>query len=302
MTTTFQFKQSLASLSSLEPAHALFHHCTNTDGFAAKIYWNTLLERQHDLNALDYLCFTRDNNNNTRLIGLLNIFFFSNAPEICILVDPNFRHQGIFKKFLQIALMKLKNYVVSEYMLIINEKFEKFLDYAKHHQGKFDHREVEMRPTLTISQYYNNLNNKAPLKKLIINQASIDNLDILADIHVQSFENPTFKAMKERFTVTLREPHRKAYLAQNEDGEIIGKLHAREDFNRIVIHDVGIAKAFRRKGYGRALMLTWMEHYANQYTKPIAVEVLGDNVAALELYKSCGFELTNAYQFWRFAL
>jgi len=287
--TALRFTQSFASLDSLAPVHTLFHRCEQADGFAAKIYWNTLHERQKELNALDYLCFSGD-----QLAGMLNIFFFTETAEICILVDPDFRHQKIFKKLLNIGLTKLKSYVVKDYMFIVNEKFEKFMTECQQRGGVFDHREVEMRPRENIAL-------DSP-KKIFLTRATEEQLDTLSDLHVQSFETPDFPTIKARFTVTLKEPHRKAYLAKNEHGEIIGKIHAREDFNRVYIHDVGIAKKFRQQGYGKALMLTWLKNYAKDYTKPIAVEVLGDNTAALRLYESCGFEYVNTYQFWRFGL
>lgn len=287
--TALTFKQSLASLPTLAPAHELYYRCERTDGYSLKVYWQTLKERQHDLNALDYVCFSGD-----KLAGMLNIFFFSDIAEICVLVDPEFRHQGIFKKLLMIGLTKLRNYIVHEYMFIVNDKFEKFAEECLKRNAVIDHKEVEMRPLSTIS--YDSK------KKITLTRATFEDLDILADLHVQSFEKPEFDAIKERFATTLKEPNRKAYLARNEQGEIVGKIHAREDFNRIVVHDVGIAKKFREQGYGKALMLTWLKDYSKEYAKPIAVEVFSDNTAALKLYENCGFEYTNKYTFYKFPL
>ncbi|HEV2613912.1 MAG TPA: GNAT family N-acetyltransferase [Gammaproteobacteria bacterium] len=287
--SALSFKQSLTSLPTLAPAHELYYRCERAGGYSPKLYWQTLRERHHDLNSLDYLCFTDD-----KLIGMLNIFFFSDIAEISVLVDPDYRHQGIFKKLLMIGLTKLRNYIVNEYMFIVNDKNEKFIEECIARKGTLDHREVEMRPRENIS-----LESE---KKITLSRATFEDLDVLADLHVQAFEKPDYDAIKDRFGMTLKEPNRKAYLARNEKGEVVGKIHAREDFNRIYVHDVGIAKKFRQQGYGKALMLTWLKEYSHEYAKPIAVEVLGDNTAALKLYDSCGFETTNRYSFYRFPL
>ncbi len=280
--TTFVFKQSLVNLPSMQPAYDLFQRCESADGFMPKIYWHTLHERQNDHNALDYLCFADD-----KLAGMMNILFFSDVAELTILVDPDFRGQKIFKKFMMIGLTKLKSYVVSHYMLISPNKCER-------PDATWDHDEVEMRAPDT-----------ATLVKptLILQRAMPEDADILAGVHIECFEKPDREAMRARFATTLLESNRKAYMAKNENGEVIGKVHAREDFNRVYVHDVGIKKAFRQQGYGKSLMLAWLNEYRQDYKdKPIAVEVLGNNTAALKLYESCGFTLTNNYHFWKFAL
>lgn len=283
------FKQSLSSLPTLAPVHELFYRCEQFDGFSPKVYWQTLKERHLDLNALDYLCYSGD-----KIAGVINIFFFSDVAEISVLVDPDFRHQGIFKKLLLIGLTKLRNYIVNEYMFIVNEKFEKFMAACEERQGILDHKEVEMRPRQNMSYKTD--------KKITLTRATFEDLDIMADLHVQSFEKPDYDTIKDRFATSLTESNRKVYIARNEKGEVVGKIHAREDFNRVYVHDVGIAKKFRQQGYGKALMLTWLKEYSGEYAKPIAVEVLGDNTAALKLYESCGFDYTNRYSFYRFQL
>lgn len=267
----------------MQPAYDLFYKCEKFDGFMPKLYWHSLHERQSDLNAFDYFCFAGD-----KLVGMLNILFFSDTAEFTALVDPDFRGQNIFKKLRQIALAKLKGYVVSEYMLISPHKT------CDREGAVYDHYEVEMRAPENFEK------SKTPLKLI---RATVGDIDVLAEIHVESFEKPGFDAIKQRFSGTLLEPNRKAYLAQNAEDQIVGKIHAREDFNRVYIHDVGIKKEFRRKGYGKALMLSWLSEYRKDYpNKPIAVEVLGDNIGALKLYEICGFALTNTYYFWRFKI
>jgi ribosomal protein S18 acetylase RimI-like enzyme len=285
--TKFSFKQGLCVLKSMQPAYELFRLCENYDKIMPKLYWHTLKERQYDHQAMDYLCFTEDNT----LVGMLNILFFSDTAEFTVLVHPDYRGQKMFKKLCQIAIAKLKNYVVSHYMLI-----SPFENPCNREGAVWDHDEVEMRPPEVLPE----LSLKNPVT---ITRASLEDIPILASIHVESFEKPDYNAMVERYNTTLREPNRRAFLARNAKGEIVGKIHAREDFNRIYIHDVGIKKEFRQQGYGKALMITWLKQHGNDYPdKPKAVEVLGNNTNALKLYEACGFILTNKYRFWKFEI
>lgn len=283
------FKQSLSVLPSMNIAYELFRRCEAFDRKMPKIYWQALRERQQDLQAFDYLCFSDD-----QLVGMLNVLFFSETAEFTVLIDPDFRGQKIAQKLVKIALIKLRNYVVSDYLLISP------YPTCTRAGGTWHHNEIEMRaPDRVFVQ-----NSQTP-QVLNLVQARVEHqadINTLASIHIEAFEKPDYQAMQARFSSSLTEPNRKAYIAYNQDQQAVAKLHVREDFNRIYIHDVGVKKAFRQRGYGKALMLTWLKNHQDTYQKPIAVEVLGDNTAALKLYESCGYTQTNMYYFFRFPL
>lgn len=287
--TVFAFRQSLITLPSLQPAYDLFQRCERHDRFATKIYWHVLHERKNDPQAFDYMCFAGE-----QLVGMLNIIFFSEAAEYSILIDPLFRGQKIAKRLLTIAFAKLKSYRVSEYLLV-----SPFSECTR--QGaQPDHQEIEMR--WDVSRGFSE---SSTLPDLSFEEVPVNEeyMRLLADIHSDCFNRPNKEEMQRRFFLVLKEPLRKAFIAKNSQGEIVGKVHAREDFNRVCLHDVGILKAFRRKGYGQALMREWLSHYAGTYgDKPIAVEVLGDNHAALALYDKCGFVRTGTHHFFRFSI
>jgi ribosomal protein S18 acetylase RimI-like enzyme len=283
------YKQSFIHLPSLQPAYDMGRRCEQADGFSQKIYWHALKERKDDHNALDYLAFDGE-----QLVGMINILFFAESVELIPLVDPAYRGQGIGKKLIIIALAKLHNYIVSHYCFICNINAAQQIAKCKIKGAIHDHDEIEMFAPKQIIATSD--------KSIIIERAQLSDIPILAKLHEQSFEKPSAEQMELRFAVTLKEPHRKAYLAKTPEGQVVGKLHVREDHHRIYIHDVGIAPEVRRQGYGKALMINWLIQFANNYTLPIAVEVLGNNTAAISLYEQCGFTLVNSYQFWKFNL
>ena len=285
--THFSFKQGLVHLPSLEPVYALFYRCQRADGYVVKNYWHILGERSRDPNAIDFLCFVDD-----QLVGVVNVFFFSESIELVVFVDPAFRRQGIAKKLLRVTFSKLRQYVVPNYSYIVPMGCPALIEKCRNEGGQYDHEEVEMIAPAVMPALL------AP--EISLRQATLADIPQLAIIHEHSFNQPDREQMEKRFAVTMLESYRKIWLAYHPDGKAIGKLHLRDDFNRIVLHDVGILPEFRQKHYGRALMLTWLRQFASQYDKPIAVEVLGDNTAALRFYERCGFTLTQQYQFWKF--
>lgn len=49
------------------------------------------------------------------------------------------------------------------------------------------------------------------------------------------------------------------------------------------------AKAFQRKGYGRALLMAGFSHLAERGIRRVLLDVAEDNIAAVTLYKNLGF-------------
>jgi len=80
------------------------------------------------------------------------------------------------------------------------------------------------------------------------------------------------------------------------DGEIVGMLDNWTDRRKRVAHvtcfAMSVAPAHHRQGIGKALLTTFT-NWVKAHPKLMRVElhVHSDNIAAIELYKACGFEL-----------
>lgn len=53
-----------------------------------------------------------------------------------------------------------------------------------------------------------------------------------------------------------------------------------------------IAEAYRGKGYGSAMLSTVLNHLKEKKSMPVRLQVSGDNLPALSLYKKTGFHIT----------
>ncbi|MCX6257230.1 MAG: GNAT family N-acetyltransferase [Bacteroidia bacterium] len=84
------------------------------------------------------------------------------------------------------------------------------------------------------------------------------------------------------------------FLVMETDGKIIGTSWLSNDGRRIYLHHFGILPEFRRKGCGKLLLIESLK-YIKQLNMQVKLEVHLQNYAAIELYKSAGFEYLNDY-------
>jgi GNAT superfamily N-acetyltransferase len=285
--------QSLTSLPSLKPLRALARQCEIADGYPVKLYWNLLETRRHDPRAFDYL-YLPDKQFRPKPIGLLSIYYFQDGVEITAMVDPNHRYQGIFTTLMKNALKILQAYSVPSYMLACHAKAESLNAKCAARGGKLDHSEIEMQGPKHLT---------SPAKRVIKFQpADIGDMKLLIEIHQACFPESSLASIKVRLKSMLEEPNRYTWIAVNETGTPVGKIHMRVDETVIFLHDLGIIPAFQNQGYGTSLIYTWYQQYNSQEEKPILIDVLGDNTVAIRLYANCGFTITSEYNFWRFPL
>lgn len=285
-------KKGLNFLTSIKPLYELHKRCMKADGHTLKTYWYLLEKRFHDRNnQLDFLAYK-----NNQLIGALQIYFFIDSIEITAMVTPLHRRTGVFKKMLLKALENLKNQNILHCILISNEKsillnnqFQNWGGHLKYSISEwlapYDTADLQSAPLITIEK------------------AIIDDVKTIVEINHLCFPLSSQSNLKERFMHDVQESNRQIYIGRNEEYHVVGKLHVREEQERVVIHEVGIIPAFQKKGFGRSLMLNWLKHYAKQYNKkPIIVEVLNQNEAGISLYLSCGFVKQNSFNYYEFTL
>ena len=284
-------RQSLKTLSSLKPLYALAERCRLADGYSVKLYWNLLESRRNDRSALDYLYFPKDDRTSMP-VGLLSIYSFQEGIEVTAMVDPAYRHQGIFTCLMENVFKVLQLYHVRSYMLTCNAKAYGFNTQCMARGGVLHHSEVEMHGPTELKF--------STKKTIVLERAKINDLGILIPLHQACFPGASFASVQERLTMMLSEPLRQTWIGKNSEGKLVGKLHVREDETAVFLHDLGVSPEFQRQGYATSLLHSWYQRYVFPENKPIVVDVLGDNPAAIQLYASCGFTTMNQYNFWQF--
>jgi RimJ/RimL family protein N-acetyltransferase len=91
-----------------------------------------------------------------------------------------------------------------------------------------------------------------------------------------------------------RYPHAAVFVAEAEDGSIVGRLSISRDQHPASRHvaDVGlmVSRAYRRRGVGRALLAASADWARAHEVRKLELHVFPYNEAAIALYEQFGFE------------
>ena len=89
------------------------------------------------------------------------------------------------------------------------------------------------------------------------------------------------------------------YFAERQ-GEVVGKVHAETTVADVGgIYGLGVLPAFRKNGYGRAILLSAIQALQKVHVHAIMLQVAANNVTALNLYESCGFRRTSTMDYFQ---
>ena len=85
------------------------------------------------------------------------------------------------------------------------------------------------------------------------------------------------------------------YSLIDENGNKIGVLWVQVKDRKAFIFDFLIDEAFRGKGYGKQALAAMDEKLKSMNAESVSLHVFGDNIAAQELYKKVGFQITGIH-------
>lgn len=85
------------------------------------------------------------------------------------------------------------------------------------------------------------------------------------------------------------------YSIIDESDNKIGVLWVQVKDHKAFIFDFVIDEAFRGRGYGKQALAAMDEKLKSMNAESVALHVFGDNIAAQELYKKVGFQITGIH-------
>ena len=259
----------------------LCSNCKQTDGNSIPIYKHLISQkRSTPCNLLYY----RD----AQLIGFLSAFFFyEEACEIALMVDPRFRKQGISAQLIKeiLPLMQAKNIQ----NLIFSTAYGLNNHWLSAHDFVYQSSEYQMSRTENERVF-------ADSKSIIVEVATPEDIKALSAIDKACFSSHV-KDMSARFHMLLNNPDYTLFIAR-KDGVPIGKAHVYWQKSHAKLADIAIIPRLQSRGFGCALLAYCINFSLNAKQPNITLEVETNNQNALRLYTRLGFVMKNAYDFW----
>ena len=260
----------------------LISRCKTVDHNTIPIYKH-LIDKRHALacNTLYYEAST--------LMGYLRTFFFyADACEIALMVDPQYRRQGIARKLLN----EITPVIHSEGMhqLIFSTPKDLHQDWLTILGLRYRNSEFQMQ-----------FNPKKPsaisFKPMQIRLASIQDMDILVHLDAICFpkKNPNAKALFHNLFLTSN----CGIFVITQENRVVGKAHVFKESDRARITDIGVLPDYRGRGIASALIKQCINHALINNKPKITLDVEVNNISALSLYDALGFDIVNAHDYWQ---
>jgi len=258
--------------------------CNEADGLQMKLNWMRLNARVGDVTN-DFLWYADD-----QLVGFLGLYqFVPDVAELSGMVHPAYRRRGIFRQLFEAARRELTVRRVDRILLICERKSPGAVPFAAAVGGEYRFSEFRMDWSGALPAVTNG--SEVALRRVGAEAAG----EIARQNHIY-FGIP-LPAEDDLESMEFGAPGREAYLAV-VDGDVVGKVHVHVQAGEGWVAGLGVLPAYRRRGYGRAILRGAVERLAEMSPDIIALEVETQNDSALTLYQSCGFEVVTGYDYY----
>ena len=124
-----------------------------------------------------------------------------------------------------------------------------------------------------------------------IRKAEFKDLEMILPIENECFISP-WKESDLKYELT-ENPVNKFYILDDE-GKVVGFLNFMITFNSATISQIAVTKSYRHQGLALKLMAQMfldLPKDGDEVVEFVTLEVRKSNVAAISLYKKCGFEI-----------
>lgn len=265
----------------LKDLKELRSECKKNDGSIPNLYIHIL--KQHRSLPTNFLYYQ-----NGILIGFLSVYFFyDDAVEVAVLVNPQYRKQGVAKQLMQAALplIKSQNYfnLIFSCPSRLNDKWLADKGFTYLHSEYFMERD-DLNPILD----YN--------RSLSFRMATLDDIPILCALDEVCFPDKN-QDLANRFQQILNEREYEIVITLLNNHPI-GKAHIRWQSKRATLSDIAILPREQGKGYGSALIAYCINMILSEGKSRVDLDVETHNKKALNLYIQLGFHIQNACDYW----
>ena len=220
-------------------------------------------------------------------LALSIFFFYANACEVCVIVDPAYRKQGIAKQLIKtmlpLPLSKQIDTLLFSAPTLASAKW--LTQFGFVYNNSEYHMERNSFEPIFVTKHA--LTFRKATEADIPTLYSIDNLCFSTDE-----DN-----MSGRFDNIIDDSNYTVFLAFH-NGKAVGKAHLRWQTDDVILSDIAIIPSFQKQGLGSELLAYCINHALSAGKTKLALDVETSNQNALKLYTRNGFKTSNATDFW----
>lgn len=273
-----RFERQLSE-EQLSEAKVLIAKCQNYDGTYRDPYLSNMLNFDPEMPAF-FLYYEAG-----ELVGLLTVYADDENPELAILVDPDYRRQGIARALCRSFEKETASYPIESVTFQTERIFlENHPDFAGN-WGLVEDEETETwlgkdrRPYLL-----------ATISNLEVLLADSSYQDQISQFKFQAFsEEHESREVVDRYVAkALKDPESRLYILL-KNGQVIGTCTVDLSSNTNYLYGLAIAELERGQGYGTYLVKNLINQLIEQNEKPFQIAVEDRNLGAKRLYEKIGF-------------
>jgi ribosomal protein S18 acetylase RimI-like enzyme len=274
---------------------ALRDRCNAVDGLDLKVGISTFAAEALDTTSRPsaFLLYVDD-----VLGGYCLLDGDQHSVEICGMVAPAHRRQGIGQALLNAALAACHADALADILLICEEVSASGRAFAAANDGsqEFAEHRLELRDFAAMQRGLT----REP--GLILRRAGREDAGTLAHTRALIFdEESEAEALQASILEEFPHPSTSFYLAELE-GKPVSSLKLYREEDRAFIYAFGVLPEYRRHGIARQTLALLVKDLQAEGITRIGLEVETTNNPAIALYLSCGFSLITTYGYYRMRL
>ena len=227
-----------------------------------------------------------------KMVGYIGISSFGSSDlEVNGMVDPVYRRKGIFKNLFDEVLIEWQNRNKPNMLLLTDHESHAGINFLESISAGYDYSEYEM--------HLENPNKSNHTKVSLVQAKKEDALELaeqnkiyFGDVHDEKKElvlvNPEVEAKKGLYIFLI-----------HNNNQTVGKVNLITEGQMGSIYGLGVRPEFRRKGFGREILLASIDYFVDLNCNDVMLQVVTENMSALDLYLSVGFKRTSVMDYYK---
>jgi ribosomal protein S18 acetylase RimI-like enzyme len=233
----------------------------------------------------EFLCYE-----NELLVGYIGILQFDNSGmEVNGMVHPEYRRRGIFSELFKLVIDEFSKRTVDKMLLLTDHNSLAGVEFVKGTNAIYENSEYEMF-------LRNSINETKELNRITLRQA------INEDAREIAVQNALYcdKTFDESQIALIDNSENYGYniLVAELNSKAIGKINLEINHGVAGIYGFWVHPEYRGRGFGREILMSSIAELKKKNVKEIMLQVETKNNNALNLYKSCGFEVTSIMDYY----